>query len=286
MLAGAHAVPWPHPPQQSRASPAFPLPPRHVAGLRPAAARSWLGGHQFFKRTLTTVKKMLQCLMVKKDSNRLPGILYLGTIIFGMCAQIIRSNVLVFGNDIPADINNSIFILRLAFFSDILMILFYLFTAWTLFNLLKHLNKNNSLLFFVFTIISVSIMSVNMINHIAIIEINSASYFNINSAYDLRSLSQFFSNLHKYGYLIAQIFFGLWLLPLGIIILESKIMSKYFGIMLIAATFGHLLEILITFLFPGKDLLTYPGLIIAMAGEFSFCFRLLFKGIKVENIKT
>jgi hypothetical protein len=122
-----------------------------------------------------------------------------------------------------------------------------------------------------------------MINHIAIIEINSAGYFNINSTYDLKSLSQFFSNLHKYGYLIAQIFFGLWLLPLGIIIAKSKIMPKYFGIMLIAATVGHLLEIMITFLFPGNDFIIYPGLIIAMVGEFSFCFWLLFKGINIEN---
>ncbi|MDR3236327.1 MAG: DUF4386 domain-containing protein [Prevotellaceae bacterium] len=220
---------------------------------------------------------------MKKNCNRLPGILYLCTIIFGLCAQIIRSNILVFGDDnIFENINNSIFILRLGFFSDILMILFYLLTAWTLFNLLKLINKNQSLLFFVCTIISVSIMSINMINHIAIIEINSADYFN-NSTYNLKSLTQFFSNLHNYGYLIAQIFFGLWLLPLGIIIVKSKIMPKYFGIMLIAATFGHLSEIMITFLLPGNDFIIYPGLIIAMAGEFSFCFRLLFKGINYET---
>jgi nitrate reductase NapE component len=40
---------------------------------------------------------------------------------------------------------------------------------------------------------------------------------------------------------------------------------------------------MITFLFPGNDFIIYPGLIIAMVGEFSFCFWLLFKGINIKN---
>jgi hypothetical protein len=222
---------------------------------------------------------------MKTGKNRLAGIFYLCTILFGIFSQIARSNILVFDDNINTfeKIHNSIFILRLAFISDLLMILFYLLTAWILFNLLKNINKNQSLLFFVFTIISVSIMSMNMINHVAIIEINNSEYFNINNQYDLKSLSQLFSKLHNYGYLIAQIFFGLWLLPLGNIILKSKILPKYFGIMLIAATFGHLLEITVTFVIPEYNFMIYPGLIIAMLGEFSFCFWLLIKGIKIEN---
>jgi hypothetical protein len=223
--------------------------------------------------------------MVKSNKNRIVGIFYLGTILFGMFAQIIRSNILIFDNNISIleKIDSSIFILRLAFISDLLMILFYFLTAWTLFNLLKNINKNQSLLFFIFTIISVSIMSMNMINHVAIIEINSSGYFNMDNQHDLKSLSQFFSKLHSYGYLIAQIFFGLWLFPLGNIIIKSKLMPKYFGIMLIAATFGHLLEIIVTFIIPDYNIITSPGLIIAMIGEFSFCFWLLFKGINIEN---
>lgn len=225
---------------------------------------------------------------MKKSKNRKAGILFLGMIVFGMIAQIIRLDIFVFDNDVNTleKINTSIFILRLAFVSDLLMIVFYLLTAWTLYNILKNVNKNQSLLFFIFAIVSVSIMSMNMINHIAIIEINNSEYFNANKTYELISLSQLFSKLHSYGYLIAQIFFGLWLLPLGNIIIKSKIMPKYFGIMLIAATFGLLLEVFVTFLLPGKEFIAYPGLIVGMVGEFSFCFWLLFKGINVDKINT
>ena len=221
--------------------------------------------------------------MKTENNNRLPGILYLCMILFGMFAQIIRSNIFVFNDSINTleNFQSSLFILRLAFISDLLMTVFYLLTAWSLFNLLKQINKNQSLLFLLLTVVSVAILSMNMINHIAIIEINNANYLNINN-FGIILLSQFLANLHTYGYLISQLFFGLWLLPLGVIILKSKIMPTYFGIMLIAATFGHLIEIFTTFLFPGNDFITYPGLLIAMLGEFSFCFWLIYKGINVK----
>jgi hypothetical protein len=125
-----------------------------------------------------------------------------------------------------------------------------------------------------------------MINHAAIIEINTSDHFNINNQYDIKFLSQLFSKLHNYGYLIAQVFFGLWLLPLGNIIIKSQIIPKYFGVLLVAAAFGHLLEVIVTFIFPKYIFIIYPGLIIAMLGEFSFCFWLLYKGIKTENLQT
>jgi hypothetical protein len=123
-------------------------------------------------------------------------------------------------------------------------------------------------------------LSGNMLNHMAIIEITNADYTKIN---DLAWVSQFYANVHTYGYLIAQIYFGLWLLPLGIILIKSKIMPKYFGIMLIVATFGHLLEVFVTFLLPRKEIIAYPGLIAGMVGEFSFCFWLLFKGLNINK---
>jgi nitrate reductase NapE component len=217
-----------------------------------------------------------------KKANRLPGFLYLGMIVFGIIAQIIRSNILVFGDNAKSfeEIIGSSTLLRLAFMSDLIMMVFYLLTAWALYTKLKSINKSQSLLFLIFTIVSVAIMSGNMLNNMAIIEITNVDYTKFN---DLTLVSQFYANLHKYGYLIAQIYFGLWLLPLGIIILKSKIMPKYFGIMLIAATFGCLLEIFVTFLFPGNDFITYPGLIVGMVGEFSFCFWLLFKGLNVDK---
>jgi hypothetical protein len=204
-------------------------------------------------------------------ASRMPGFFYLGMILCGLFAQLVRSNILA-----SQDIAGSLMMLRFSFISDLTMMVFYLLTAWALYINLKHIEKSLSLLFLVLTIVSVAILSGNMINHIAIIEIQDSSYFKTD---DLYSLTEFLTKLHEYGYLIAQVYFGLWLLPLGMIILKSGIMPKFIGLALIAATIGHLIEVFITFLIPRYCFIAYPGLVLGMIGEFSFCFWLLLKGL-------
>ena len=210
-------------------------------------------------------------------TTRIPGFLYLGMIIFGIFAELTRSKILA-----SPDIGSYLLLFRLSFMSDLIMNVLHLLTAWVLYNILKHVHKPLSLLFLIFAMTSVAILSMNMISHIAIIELHSADYFKID---DLGSMTRFFGKLHEYGYIIAQVYFALWLMPLGMVILKSKLMPAYFGIMLIAATFGALTEVITKFLLPGYDFLSYPGLIIGMLGEFSFCFWLLFKGLPYGESK-
>ena len=222
-----------------------------------------------------------------KKANRLPGFFYLGMVIFGVCAQIIRSNIIVFVDDIDtwAKLGNSIFALRLAFVSDILMTLFYVLTAWALYNALKQFDKNLSLLFLLLAAVSAAVLCSNMIHFFAIIEMNQAEYFSSDNLQNQKQAVQFFFNMYDKGYYSSQLFFGLWLLPIGLIILKFKIMPAYFGIMLIAATAAHIIEFFIVFLYPKGAVITYPGLVIGMLGEFSFCFWLLFRGLSKEPDK-
>ena len=210
-------------------------------------------------------------------TTRLPGFLYLGMILCGIFAELTRSKIFA-----SPDIGALLLPLRLAFMSDLIMHVLHLLTAWVLYTILKHVHKPLSLLFLIFTMTSVAILSMNMINHIAIIEIHSTDYFRTD---DLGSLTRFLAKLHEYGYVIAQVYFALWLMPLGMVILKSKLMPAYFGIMLIAATFGALTEVITKFLIPEYGFLSYPGLIIGMLGEFSFCFWLLFKGLPYGESK-
>ena len=210
-------------------------------------------------------------------TNRIPGFLYLGMILCGVFAELTRSKIFA-----SPDIGVLLLPLRLSFMSDIIMNVLHLLTAWVLYNILKHVHKPLSLLFLIFAMTSVAILSMNMINHIAIIELHNIEYF---KADDLQSITRFLAQLHEYGYIIAQVYFALWLMPLGMVIFKSKLMPAYFGIILIAATFGALTEVVTKFLIPNYGFLSYPGLIIGMLGEFSFCFWLLFKGLPYGELK-
>ena len=56
-----------------------------------------------------------------------------------------------------------------------------------------------------------------------------------------------------YGLLAAQIFFGLWLAPLGYLAYKSGWFPKALGIVLIVASVSYLVDVLAAFLLPDLD---------------------------------
>ncbi len=218
-----------------------------------------------------------------KKIARTAGLFYLMTILLGVFAEVVvRSNLIIPGDATATakHLQESEALFRLGFMSDLLMMTCYLLLAFTLYVLLKPVNKNLSLLFVLFTLASVAIMSLNMLNQFAaLLLLTGVDYLTVFSEDQLHAFALFFLNLHKYGYFIAQIFFGLWLLPLGYVGFKSGYFPKVLGILLILACFGHLIQFFQIFLLPGYEAITYPGLAIATLGEFSLCFWLLIKGV-------
>src|SRR5580658_5843513 len=54
-----------------------------------------------------------------------------------------------------------------------------------------------------------------------------------------------------YGSLIAQVFFGLWLVPLGYLAGKSGLFPRWLGVVLIVGGVCYLVDLLAAFLFPG-----------------------------------
>lgn len=218
---------------------------------------------------------------------RIAGMLYLLTIVFGVFAQYVRSTFIVPG-DAAATVGNimaSESLFRFGFMSDLIMTTCYLLLALVLYVLLKPVDKNLSLSFVLFTSLSVAIMCLNMLNQFApLVLLSGESYLTVFNADQLNALALVFLNLQRYGYLIAQLFFGIWLLPLGYVVSKSRYFPRVLGVLLMIACFGHLTEFFQVFLFPNQAAITTPALIAATLGEFSFCFWLLFKGANIQEM--
>ena len=94
-----------------------------------------------------------------------------------------------------------------------------------------------------------SISILNELNNIAVLiliknhEINSGL-----SANEIQSLVLLFLRLHEYGMQLIGIFFGLWLLPMGYLVIKSNYIPKLIGILLLLTCLGYLFDFL-TFLF-------------------------------------
>ena len=86
--------------------------------------------------------------------------------------------------------------------------------------------------------------------------------------------------MHHDGYLIAQTFFGLWLAPLGYLVIRSGWFPKAIGVLLIVGCFGYLADTFARFLAPGvADTIEAFVVVPAAIGELSFVVWLLVKGV-------
>lgn len=143
--------------------------------------------------------------------------------------------------------------------------------------LLKPVNKNIALLFVPLATASVAILCLNLLNQFAIlILLNDASFLAAFGAVQLNALVMLFADLQYYGYYIAQISFGLWLVPLGYLVIKSGFLPKILGILLIIATLGHLSGFFAAFLLPGYE--SFADLVEVL--EIPFGLWLLAKGVQ------
>ena len=93
----------------------------------------------------------------------------------------------------------------------------------------------------------------------------------------------FFLRLYNYGQFIAEIFWGLWLFPLGLLIYRSGFIPRFIGVWLMIDCFGWI-ALSFTALFFRQY---YNGLFgylqPALFGEMALMLYLLIKGAKMPS---
>ena len=130
-----------------------------------------------------------------------------------------------------------------------------------------------------------AITCINTLNQFAaLLILNGADYLIAFETNQLQALTMLFLDLFKYGVLINQIFFGLWLFPLGYLVFKSdyfpKIIGKILGVLLIIAGLGYLIDFSTFFLFPNFDV-TITNF--TFWGELILLLWLLIKGVRIPE---
>ncbi|MRI01399.1 DUF4386 family protein [Kriegella sp. EG-1] len=219
-----------------------------------------------------------------KITARVAGILYLIVIVCGIFAEkYVRLNLVDLSDGLQTikNISQNEFLFRLGFVSDLLMQLAYFLLPLFLYRFLKSTNNWLAQIMVLSVTVAVAIMCVNMLNHympLLLIEQTEMS------SEVLQKQVLLYLHLHKDGYHIAQLFFGLWLLPLGLLIYKSELFPNSIGVILIIGCFGYLTDVVLYFLSPNvntaiSNWITLP----ADIGEFSLCLFLLIKGVNYRT---
>lgn len=222
-----------------------------------------------------------------KKIARIAGLLFLMMVVFGLAAEIFFRQKIFASSDLATTANNILsntLLYRAGILSDMLMSLSYMLTALVLYKLLSSVNKNMAATMVVFATAGSVLLLFNILLEIAPLYIlNGNEFMSTFNSSQRQSLAMLFYNLYQHGYMIGQIFFSLWVLPLGILIFKSGFIPKVLGILFIIETIFGLLAVTVHFLLPNptvESIMMLP----MMIAEFSFMFYLLIRGVNESKL--
>ena len=222
-----------------------------------------------------------------QNKARFAGLLYLLTAIPNVFYLIYVPSVLIVPGDATATagrIMASESLFRMGIVSELAGATIFIFVVLALQDLLKGVNKKYASLMVTFFVISVPISCVNVLNQIAVLRLlRGDSFLSVFDQRQLDALVMVFLNLHGYGTIVAQIFWGLWLFPFGVLVFKSGVLPRILGVLLIIGCFGYIAASVTVLLFPASGHMVHE-LLIAPGGvaELSILLWLLIKGIQAR----
>jgi hypothetical protein len=173
---------------------------------------------------------------------------------------------------------------NLGIISSLVTQLMHIVFVLVFYELFKSVSKNQAALIVILGLVGVPISMLNDLNRVAaLLVLSGADYWAVFTADQLQSLMMFFLALNEQGILIASIFWGLWLFPIGTLIYRSRYFPRIFGHLLILAGFGYLLGSLAHLLLPNDEAIYFQVLDILTFGELIFALWVVVRGAKLPE---
>ena len=158
------------------------------------------------------------------------------------------------------------------------------FLVLALFRLFAEVNKRQATLMVVLGVLGVPIVMLNVLNEIAPLALVSGQ--NFLSVFDKSqqdALAYLFIRLHGRGLDVASIFWGLWLFPFAMLVIESGFIPRILGYLMMLACFGYLLNVATVILAPQYAHLVGDITMILGVGELPIMFWLLIWGARWQS---
>jgi hypothetical protein len=215
---------------------------------------------------------------LKKQSRIAAALYFLNGLPAPFALLYVPSVLIVRGNAIATanNVRDSETLLRLGMAGELFSSTVVIFAVLAFYSLFKAVSGKQARAMLVLMLISVPISYLNVLNDLAAITFARGPEFLSSFAQPQRdALVLFFLRLHNQGVALAQIFWGLWLFPFGILIWRSGFIPRVLGVFVIIACFGNVISSSASLFLP-----TYAGVIdryatVLQAGELPLIWMLI-----------
>ena len=221
-----------------------------------------------------------------QKTARIAGLLYLSMVPLGILGLLYLNASILVPGDAVATIENILAnesMYRLSIFTALVTQVVNVFVVLFLYKVLQPVNRFGGVLMVIFILLGAPIaMLSESMRYAALLLIENAETVLSLNVEQLQAAVMFSLEMYEVGIMIATIFWGLWLFPMGYLVFKSNYIPKIIGILLMIGCMGYLLDSILFFLFPEYAFTVSQYTFI---GEVLLPLWLVFKGVNEERLE-
>lgn len=224
----------------------------------------------------------------RKKAARIAGWLYLVAALPAPFALLYIPGKLIMRGDAAATANRILVsesMFRAGIAGELITAAAFLFVPLALYRLLKGVHKGQASVMVILFAVSVPISFLNTVNSIAaLMLVRGADFLSAIDQPQRDALAMLFLRLHNHGMVTAQVFWGLWLFPFGLLVYKSGFLPRILGVWLIINCFAYLADSLTSVLWPAYVHAVSQVTLAPKLGEVAMMLWLLIKGAKDQPL--
>ena len=220
-----------------------------------------------------------------KKTARIAGLLYFVlalTAIYG--SMYVPSQIMVPGDTlaIAKNVVANEFLYRTGIFSNLISITLFVFLVLTLYRLLKNVNEHQAKLMVGLVLVGIPIAF--LFGVFKIIALNIFKGEIPFQSEHMNDLAMIFIKIGSYGSPVLNLYWGLWLIPLGLLVYKSDFIPRILGILLIINGIGYMVNCFTAIIFPDYYTVVSKYIFVTyFVGEIPLILWLLINGTKTKK---
>ncbi len=219
-----------------------------------------------------------------RKTARLTGALYFILAVLGIFSFLYAGPLLYVSGDATATAHKMLAnesLLRIDIAIGAISNVMFIVIALLLYQMLGHINEYQAKLMVYLVLVSVPVAFSGHALELTALEMFKGKLLSTFQLDQAHSLAMSFLKIARISGQLLTVYWGLWLMPLGLLVFRSGFIPKIFGVLLLINGLGYLVQCFTFILLPGslQPLMKFifP---IYFAGEIPFIFWLLIKGVR------